>query len=107
MVGQTVVPFKEKPSAIHCADDGVPDVLVVVEQEPPQDVDGQDPQSALALDVHDGEDGLVQDGVAHVLGGLCVGGDLGQDVVHGLGGVGVVAAEDAQQPEDFDLGRKS
>lgn len=34
------------------------------------------PQAALGSDVQDGEDGLVQDGVAHGLGAVGVGGHL-------------------------------
>ena len=59
-----------------------PNVVVPAQQEPAQDVDPQDPQAALRLDGHDGQDALVQDGVPRVLGALRIGGHLSQ--CHGL-----------------------
>lgn len=70
---------------------------------PAQDVDCEHAQPGLALDVHDGEHRLVQDGVAHVLARLRVGRHLRQDVVHRLRGLGVVLAEDAEKAKDFNL----
>ena len=54
----------------------VADVLVVVEEEPAEDVDGQHAEAGLGVDVHDRDDSLVEDGVANVLARLGVGGHL-------------------------------
>lgn len=48
------------------------------------------------LYIHDGENGLVQYGVADVFAGLRVGCDLREDIVHCLGRLRVVLAEDAE-----------
>ena len=66
---------------------------------------GRGPSRApnLGLDVHDGEHSLVENGVADVLGGVRVGGDLGQDVVHGVAGLLVTLAEVAQQAQNGHL----
>lgn len=40
---------------------------------PSKDVDSQDSKSALWLDVHDGQNGLVEDGIADVFASLRVG----------------------------------
>lgn len=81
----------------------VADILIIVQQEPAQDVDGQHPQTALRLDVHDGQDGLVEDGVANVLASLRVGGHLCQDVVHGLRRLCVILAQDPEEAENLHL----
>ena len=44
----------------------VADVLVAVEEEPAENVDRQHTKSRLAVDVHDGEDSLVKNGVSNV-----------------------------------------
>lgn len=62
----------------------ISDVLVAVEQETAEDVDGQDPQAGLGADVHDGEYRLVQDGISDIFGRFGVGRHLGQNVVHSL-----------------------
>ena len=61
------------------------------------------PQSAFRVDAHDGQHGLVQDGVSHVLGRFGVGGHLRQYVVHGLAGVVVVLAQHPKQSDRRDL----
>mmetsp|Transcript_1119 Transcript_1119/g.2428 ORF Transcript_1119/g.2428 Transcript_1119/m.2428 type:complete len:603 (+) Transcript_1119:1115-2923(+) len=81
----------------------VANVVVAVEQEAPQNVDRQDPQAVVALHGHDGLHALVEDGVARVLGRLRVGGHLRQDVVHLLGRLGVVGAQQPQQGEQLHL----
>ena len=53
-----------------------PNVFIRVGKESSKDIDGQDSQTTLRLYVHDGEHGLVEDGVAHILGGVCVSGNL-------------------------------
>ena len=53
-----------------------PNVVVPVAQESAEQVDGQDAQALLRLDLHDGQHGLVQNGVANVFAGVRVGGDL-------------------------------
>lgn len=53
-----------------------PNVLVRVEQEAAEDVDGQHTQAALCPNLHDGARALVQNRVAHVLGRFRVGRDL-------------------------------
>lgn len=52
------------------------------------------PKATLALDVHDGKNRLVQDGIADILGRLGVGSHLRENVVHGLGGVAVLMPKD-------------
>ena len=59
------------------AEGDVANVFVVVQQEPAEDVDGEDAKARLRLDVHDGQHGFVEDGVADVLRSFRVGGDLG------------------------------
>lgn len=53
--------------------------------------------------VHDGEHGLVEDGIAHILARLRVGGHLGQYIVHRLRGVRIVVAQNAQQSQYLHL----
>ncbi|KAL7553138.1 LOW QUALITY PROTEIN: hypothetical protein ACHAWF_016403 [Thalassiosira exigua] len=81
----------------------VSDVVVPVQEEPPEDVDGQHPQPVVALHGHDGLHALVEDGVPCVFGRLRVGRDLRQDVVHLLGRLGVPGPEEAEEREDLHL----
>lgn len=101
------MPLYSRCVHVNCPQQGVQGhvayILVVIEQEPSQDVDRQHSETALGLDVHDGQDGLVQDGVADVLTGLGVGRDLCEDVVHRFGRLGVVFAQYPEEAEDFDL----
>lgn len=81
----------------------ITDVLVTVEQETAEDVDGQDPQAGLGADVHDGEYSLVQDRISDIFGRFRVGRHLGQDVVHSLGCLGIAVAQYSQQPQNLYL----
>lgn len=81
----------------------VADIFVIIQQKSAEDVDGEDSETALGFDVHDGEHGLVENGVANVLTGFRVGGNLGQYVVHCFGRFGVVFAKYPEKAEDFNL----
>ena len=50
----------------------VADVLVAVEKEPAKDVNCQHTESGLAVNVHDGENSLVEDCVSNVFTSLCI-----------------------------------
>lgn len=52
---------------------GVPNVVVLVAEEAAQQVDGKDAQALLGLNLHDGQDRLVENGVADVLSAVRVG----------------------------------
>ena len=104
--GATVALYRAQVGVHHLeerVERHVANVLVGVEQEAAEDVDGEDAQRRLRLDVHDGEHGLVQDRVAGVLARLGVGAHLGEYVVHGVAGVRVVLAEYAEQADDAHL----
>ena len=53
-----------------------PYVVIAVAEEFAEDVDGHDAETAVGFDFEDGEDGLVEDRVADVLGRVGVRGDL-------------------------------
>ena len=53
-----------------------PNIPVGVGEKAAEDVDCQNAQPALRLDVHYREHSLVEDRVAHVLGRVCVSGNL-------------------------------
>ena len=44
----------------------IANVFIAVQQKSAEDVDGQNAEATLRLDVHDGEDRLVEDGIANV-----------------------------------------
>lgn len=54
----------------------LPNVVVPVTEEFSENVDGHDAKTRLGLDLENGEDRLVEDGVADVLGRFGVGGNL-------------------------------
>ena len=81
----------------------IADVFVTIEKDTSQYVDGQNPQSTLRFDVHDGQDSLVQNGITDILGRFSVGGHLSQYIVHGFWGFTVVVTQNTQQSKDFYL----
>jgi len=81
----------------------LPDVIILVTQEFPQDIDRHDPQATIRLDFQDGQNSLIQDRVPDVLGGIGVGSNLGKDIVHRLACLGITSSEDTKKAEDFDL----
>eukprot|EP00955_Chlamydomonas_euryale_P025737 271990-Chlamydomonas_euryale.AAC.2 len=80
---------RSRPHLGQRVERNVSDVVVAVGQEASEHVDGEHAQPRDALDAHDGLDGLVEDGVAGVLGAVHVGGDLGHAYFKqaGLGGL--------------------
>lgn len=84
----------------------VANVLVVVQQKSAENINGQHAQSALRLDVHNGQHRLVEYRVAHVFARLRVGGHLSEDVVHRLRGVNVVSTQNPQQSQDLHLQKR-
>ena len=81
----------------------VTNVVVAVEKEATQDIDGQDAETGFGFDGHDGLDALVQDGIACVLGRFGVGGHLGQEVVHGVAGFRVAFPQALKHVQKLDL----
>ena len=81
----------------------VANVVVPVEQEAAQNVDGQHAQPRVALHVHDGLDALVENGIARVFRTLRVGRHLRQHVVHRLRGLVVALAQPPHELQQLDL----
>ena len=81
----------------------VADVVVTVEEEAPENVDGEHAQARFGFDGHDGLHALVQDGIAGVFGRFGVGGDLGEEVIHGIAGFRVVFPEALKHVQQLDL----
>lgn len=81
----------------------VANVLVIIEQEAAENVDGQYAKSTFRLDVHDGQHRLVEDRVANVLARLCVRRNLRKNVVHRFRSIGIVVSKNAQQPKNLHL----
>ena len=84
----------------------VPDVVVLVAEEPSEDVHRQHPKAAHGFRPDDRVDGFVEDGVPRVLGAVGVGRDVGEDVRHGVAGVRVPRAELGEQPEQLHLQKR-
>lgn len=58
------------------------DIIFFIHEEAAQDIDAQHTKSCACLYSHDGSDTFGKDRVSWVLGSLCVGRNLGQDVTH-------------------------
>ena len=81
----------------------VANVIVAIQEESSQYVDGEDTETVFTLDAHDGLHALVENGVAGILGRFGVGGDLCEDVVHFFRGPDVVGPQQAQEGQDLYL----
>mmetsp|Transcript_16811 Transcript_16811/g.36284 ORF Transcript_16811/g.36284 Transcript_16811/m.36284 type:complete len:282 (+) Transcript_16811:2108-2953(+) len=81
----------------------VPNIIIAIQQEPSQNINGQHPQPIIALHRHDRLHALVQNGIPRILAGFRIRGNLRQHVVHLLGRLDVVRAQQSQQREDLHL----
>ena len=75
----------------------------MAEKEAAEDVHAQDTQPALRVDGHDSTHCLIQDSMASVLVGVCVGGDLRQHIVELLAALPVALGQHSEQPHHLDL----
>mmetsp|Transcript_2491 Transcript_2491/g.7354 ORF Transcript_2491/g.7354 Transcript_2491/m.7354 type:complete len:386 (-) Transcript_2491:484-1641(-) len=81
----------------------VPNVVVPAEQKAAKNVDAEDSQPTFGLDGHDGEDALIKNGIACVLGALGVSRNLREDIVHLVAGIDGVGAQNPEKSKDFAL----
>lgn len=58
------------------------DIIFFIHEEAAQDIDAQHTKTCACLYSHNGSDTFRKDRVSWVLGSLCVGRNLGQDVTH-------------------------
>ena len=84
----------------------VPDVVVPITQKLAEDIHSQNTKSRIGLDVEDGEYGLVEDGVPHVLRRIGIGGNLGEDVIYLFAGLRIATSEYPQQLKNLDLQKR-
>lgn len=70
----------------------VTDIFIVIEKETAEDIDSQNSQSTFRLDIHNWQNGFVQNRISDVFACFRVGSNLSKNIVHGLGGVNIVAS---------------
>ena len=81
----------------------VANIVVLVEEESAEDVDGQSPEAVVRLDGHDGLNALVEDGIASIFGSIGVGSNLRKDIAHFLRGTLILSPKQAEQGKNLYL----
>ncbi|KAI6776158.1 hypothetical protein HG530_000103 [Fusarium avenaceum] len=81
----------------------VSDVVVAIGKELAQDIDTENPQTGVGFDVENSAYSFIQNRVTNVFGGLCVGSNLGQDIIDLLACLCIAYSQDSQQVQNLDL----